>query len=43
MAIVALLGGDRFATISGAIAIVVGPVVYGLLRKKTPLLRHSKL
>jgi amino acid transporter len=34
MAIVALLGGDRFATIGGAIAIVVGPVVYGLLRRK---------
>src|SRR5579872_4208276 len=43
MAIVALLGGDRFATIGGAIAIVVGPAVYGLLRKKSPLPQHYKL
>jgi amino acid transporter len=35
MAIVALLGGDRFATIGGAIAIAVGPLVYLLLTKKT--------
>ena len=28
MAIVALLGGDRFATIGGVIAIALGPVVY---------------
>jgi len=28
MAMVALVGGDRFATIGGLIAIVVGPVVY---------------
>ena len=34
MAIMALLGGDRFATIGGAIAIVMGPAVYGLLRRK---------
>jgi amino acid transporter len=32
MAIVALLGGNRFATIGGAIAIVAGPIVCGLLR-----------
>ena len=32
MAIVALLGSDRFAAIGGAIALVVGPVVYGLIR-----------
>jgi hypothetical protein len=32
MAIVALLGGNLFATIGGAIAIVVGPIIYGLLR-----------
>jgi amino acid transporter len=33
MAIVALLGGDRFATIGGVIAMAVGPVVYfGLSR-----------
>jgi amino acid transporter len=35
MALVALLGGDRFALIGGAIAIVVGPVVYFLLRLRT--------
>jgi amino acid transporter len=35
MALVALLGSDRFALIGGAIAIVLGPVVYGFLRKKT--------
>ena len=32
MAIVALMGGDRFATIGGAIAIGVGPLVYIFLR-----------
>jgi amino acid transporter len=32
MAIVALLGGDRFATVGGLIAIVLGPIVYGILR-----------
>jgi hypothetical protein len=32
---VALLGSDRFALIGGAIAIVLGPVVYGFLKKKT--------
>jgi amino acid transporter len=31
MAVVALLGGDRFATIGGAIAIMLGPAVYGML------------
>ncbi len=36
MAIVALLGGNRFATIGGAVAIVVGPVAYGLLRLWNP-------
>jgi amino acid transporter len=36
MAIVALLGGNTFATIGGAIAIVVGPIVYGLLRLLNP-------
>jgi amino acid transporter len=35
MALVALLGSDRFALIGGAIAIVLGPVVFGFLRKKT--------
>jgi amino acid transporter len=37
MAIVALLGGDRFATIGGAIAMMIGPVVYGMVKKR-PLL-----
>lgn len=37
MAIVALLGGDRFATTGGAIAILIGPVLYYLLRRfRTP-------
>jgi amino acid transporter len=31
MALVALLGSDRFGMIGGAIAIVVGPVVYGIV------------
>ena len=35
MAIVALLGSDRFGMIGGAVAIVVGPVVYLTLKKKT--------
>jgi amino acid transporter len=34
MAIVALLGSDRFAAIGGAIAIVLGPVVYGIIALK---------
>jgi amino acid transporter len=34
MAIVALLGSDRFASIGGAIAILVGPAVYGILALK---------
>jgi amino acid transporter len=38
MAIVALLGGDRFATVGGAIAVMLGPVIYGLLRKGTTVL-----
>src|ERR1017187_9771409 len=32
MALVALLGSDRFALIGGAIAIVLGPMVYGIIR-----------
>ena len=28
MAIVALLGGDRFATVGGAVAMILGPIVY---------------
>lgn len=37
MAIVALLGGDRFATIGGAVAMLLGPVVYLRLRKRLQL------
>ena len=32
MAIVALLGGNRFASVGGAIAMALGPIVYFLLR-----------
>jgi amino acid transporter len=32
MALVALLGSDRFALIGGAIAMVLGPMVYGIIR-----------
>jgi amino acid transporter len=39
MAIVALMGGDRFATIGGAIAMLVGPIVYSLLRSRRPVQR----
>jgi hypothetical protein len=39
MAIVALLGSDRFGLIGGAIAIVVGPVVYSVLKRGS---RHSE-
>ncbi len=35
MAIVALLGSDRFAAIGGAIALMVGPVVYRLLASRS--------
>ena len=35
MALVALLGGDRFATIGGIIAIVLGPIVYLTARTLT--------
>jgi amino acid transporter len=34
MALVALLGSDRFALIGGAIAMVLGPVVYAAVRRK---------
>jgi amino acid transporter len=33
MALVALLGSDRFAAIGGAVAIALGPVVYAILRR----------
>jgi amino acid transporter len=32
MALVALLGSDRFGMIGGAIAIMVGPAIYGIVR-----------
>lgn len=35
MALVALLGSDRFAVIGGAIALGLGPVVYGMIAFKT--------
>jgi hypothetical protein len=35
MALVALLGGDRFATVGGVVAIAVGPLVYFTLRRGT--------
>jgi amino acid transporter len=34
MALVALLGSDRFAVIGGAIAMALGPVVYAAVRRK---------
>jgi hypothetical protein len=34
MALVALLGSDRFGMIGGAVAIVVGPAIYAILRRK---------
>ena len=34
MAILALLGSDRYALIGGAIAIALGPVVYAVIRRK---------
>jgi len=33
MAMIALLGGDRFATIGGLIAIVLGPIVYSVVKR----------
>jgi amino acid transporter len=41
MALVALLGGDRIATIGGAIAMVLGPLVYFLIRLRRPASRVS--
>jgi amino acid transporter len=35
MALVALLGSDRFAVIGGAIAMVLGPLVYGVVRSSS--------
>jgi amino acid transporter len=36
MAMVALLGSDRFGLIGGAIAIALGPMVYAVLKRNTP-------
>jgi len=36
MALVALLGSDKFALIGGAIAIVLGPMVYALVARNRP-------
>jgi amino acid transporter len=33
MALIALVGGDRFATVGGVIAILLGPLVYLILRR----------
>jgi amino acid transporter len=35
MAMVALIGGDRFATIGGVVALAIGPIVYGVVRGGT--------
>jgi amino acid transporter len=42
MALVALLGSDRFGMIGGAVAIVMGPAIYGILRSKIRLLKPFK-
>jgi len=34
MAVVALLGSDRFALIGGTIAMVLGPIVYGVVASR---------
>jgi uncharacterized membrane protein YvlD (DUF360 family) len=34
MALVALLGSDKFAVIGGAAAMVLGPIVYGIVKSK---------
>jgi len=41
MALVALLGSDKFAAIGGAIAMVLGPVVYAALRRKGGAAAHA--
>jgi amino acid transporter len=41
MAFLALLGGDRFATIGGVIAIALGPLIYACVKKTAPRLRHE--
>jgi hypothetical protein len=39
MALVALLGSDRFGLIGGAIAIAVGPMIYPIVRRKSRVMR----
>lgn len=41
MAIVALLGGDRFATVGGAIAMILGPIVYVLLKRRPATIKPT--
>jgi len=41
MALVALLGSDRFAVIGGAIAMALGPVVYAAVRRKGVPAAHA--
>jgi amino acid transporter len=41
MAMVALLGSDRFAIIGGAIAMLLGPVVYAAVRSKAGRAAHA--
>ena len=41
MALVALLGSDRFAIIGGAIAMLLGPVVYAVVRRKGSAAAHA--
>jgi hypothetical protein len=42
MATVALLGSDRFAVIGGAIAMVLGPVVYKVMPRNFTSLRQIR-
>ena len=42
MALVALLGSDRFAAIGGGIALALGPVVYLVLRRRERLTRFAE-
>jgi amino acid transporter len=41
MALVALLGSDRFAVIGGALAMLLGPVVYAVVRRKDDPVAHA--
>jgi len=41
MALVALLGSDRFALIGGAVAMVLGPVIYVAVRRKGASAAHA--